>query len=141
MWSATIPKAIGLLREAVALDSNFAEGWRKLAVAIRNSGGYAPSAADSAIRRAYALSGRMTERERDAVLGYYYQCSPGYDREKAMAAYERMLARGDSSVALVNLGVLSFGRRDSRQGGHPVSREQQAAAREPDVAGQPASTC
>ncbi|MEA3244667.1 MAG: protein kinase [Gemmatimonadota bacterium] len=105
-------KAIRLLREAVALDSNFAEGWRKLAVAIRNQGGYAPSVSDSAIRRAFALSDRMTERERDAVLGYYYQFSPGYDRAKAIAAYERMLGRGDSSVALINLGVLYGGRRE-----------------------------
>jgi tetratricopeptide (TPR) repeat protein len=105
-------KAIKLLREAVALDSNFAEGWRKLAVAIRNQGGSAPSVADSAIRRAFALSGRMTERERDAVLGYYYQFSPGYDRAKAIAAYERMLGRGDSSVALVNLSTLYLGRRE-----------------------------
>jgi tetratricopeptide (TPR) repeat protein len=105
-------RAISLLREAVALDSNFAEGWRKLAVAIRNSNGFAPSASDSAIRRAFALSGRMTERERDAVLGYYYQFSPGYDRDKAIAAYRRMLARGDSTVALTNIGVLLNGRRE-----------------------------
>jgi tetratricopeptide (TPR) repeat protein len=106
------PKAIRLLREAVALDSSFAEGWRKLAVAIRNSNSYAPSVGDSAIRRAFQLSGRMTERERDAVLGYYYSQAPGYDREKAIAAYRRMLARGDSIVALVNLGVLYNGRRE-----------------------------
>ena len=78
------PRAIRLLREAVSLDSNFAEGWRKLAVALRNSRGFAISVSDSAIRRAFALSNRMTERERDAVLGYYYQYSPGYDREKAV---------------------------------------------------------
>ncbi len=99
------PKAIRLLREAVALDSNFAEGWRKLSVAIRNSGGYAPSVADSAIQRAFSLRDRMTERERDAVLAYYYQGSPGYDRAKAIATYQRMLARGDSLVALNNLAI------------------------------------
>jgi len=104
--------AIRLLREAVALDSNFAEGWRKLAVAIRNSGAYAPSVGDSAIRRAFALSDRMTERERDAVLGYYYSASPGFDRDKAAAAYRRMLARGDSVVALQNLGVITNQRRE-----------------------------
>ncbi len=104
-------KAARLLREAVALDSNFAEGWRKLAVAIRNSGGFAPSVADSAITRALALSGRMTERERDAVIAYYYQFSPGLDRRKALDAYERMLARGDSLVALNNGASLYRGMR------------------------------
>ncbi len=106
------PRAIQLLREAVALDSNFAEGWRKLAVAIRNSAAYAPSVADSAIRRAFALKDRMTERERDAVLGYYYTQSPGFDRDLAAAAYRRMLARGDSVVALQNLGVIMNQRRE-----------------------------
>jgi tetratricopeptide (TPR) repeat protein/tRNA A-37 threonylcarbamoyl transferase component Bud32 len=106
------PKAIRLLREAVQLDSTFGEAWRKLAVALRNSRSYAPSVGDSAIRKAFALSGRMTERERDAVLGYYYSQAPGYDREKAVQAYQRMLARGDSVVALVNLGVLYNQRRE-----------------------------
>jgi len=106
------PHAVTLLREAVALDTNFAEGWRKLAVALRNTGRFAPSVSDSAIRRAFALSNRMTERERDAVLGYYYSGSPGFDREKAAAAYRRMLARGDSIVALQNLGVIYNERRE-----------------------------
>jgi tetratricopeptide (TPR) repeat protein len=106
------PRSITLLREAVALDSNFAEGWRKLAVAIRNAGRYAPAVSDSAIMRAFALSDRMTERERDAVIGYYYSGSPGFDREKAVAAYRRMLARGDSIVALQNLGVIYTQRRE-----------------------------
>jgi eukaryotic-like serine/threonine-protein kinase len=104
-------RAIRLLREAVALDSNFAEGWRKLSVAIRNSAAFPPSAGDSAIRRAYQLSDRMTERERDAVLAYYYSRSPGYDRAKAIATYERMLARGDSLVALNNVATEYRSRR------------------------------
>jgi tetratricopeptide (TPR) repeat protein len=105
-------KAVRLLREAVALDSNFAEGWRKLSVAIRNSGAFAPSAGDSAIRRAYQLSDRMTERERDAVLAYYYSREPGYDRARAIATYERMLARGDSLVALNNVAGEYRSRRE-----------------------------
>src|SRR5690606_38180510 len=105
-------RATRLLREAVALDSNFAEGWRKLAVAIRNSGAFAPSVGDSAIRRAYQLSDRMTERERDGVLAYYYFGSPGYDRAKAIETYQRMLARGDSAVALNNLATAFSSRRE-----------------------------
>jgi tetratricopeptide (TPR) repeat protein len=98
-------RAVRLLREAVALDSNFAEAWRKLAVAIRNSRKFPPSVGDSAITHAFQLRDRMTERERDAVLAYYYSRSPGYDRAKAIATYERMLARGDSTVALNNVGT------------------------------------
>jgi tRNA A-37 threonylcarbamoyl transferase component Bud32 len=106
------PKAIAALRQAVALDSNFAEGWRKLAVAITNSRLYPPSATDSALRRAYALRDRMTERERDAVLAYYHSSPLGYDRAQAIATYERMLARGDSAVSLINLGGLARSRRE-----------------------------
>jgi tetratricopeptide (TPR) repeat protein len=106
------PRAISLLREAVALDSNFAEGWRKLAVALRNNGRQPPSQADSAITRAYRLSSRMTERERDVVLAYYYSGAPGFDRAKAITTYERMLARGDSTVGLNNLANEMSGRRD-----------------------------
>ena len=105
-------RAIALLREAVALDSNFAEGWRKLSVAIRNSGGFPPSASDSAITRAFQLRDRMTERERDAMLAYYYSNGPGHDRAKAIATYERMLARGDSAVALNNLSLQYRSKRD-----------------------------
>jgi tRNA A-37 threonylcarbamoyl transferase component Bud32/tetratricopeptide (TPR) repeat protein len=105
-------KSIALLREAVALDSNFAEGWRKLSVAIRNSGRFPPSASDSAIRKAFALAGRMTERERDAVLASYWGGTPGNDRAKAIATYERMLARGDSVLALNNVAIQYSSRQE-----------------------------
>jgi hypothetical protein len=106
------PKAVRLLREAVAIDSNFGEGWRKLSAAIGNTDGYAPSAADSAITRAYRLRDRMTERERDVVIGFYFSHSPGFDRAKAIATYERMLARGDSGAATINLGLQYITRRE-----------------------------
>ena len=106
-------KAVRLLREAVALDSNFAEGWRKLAVAMGNGGGYPPSVLDSIIRRAVALSGRMIERERDVVLASFYNSSAtGRDRAKAAAVYERMLARGDTAVGGNNLALLYLNRRE-----------------------------
>jgi tetratricopeptide (TPR) repeat protein len=105
-------RATRLYREAVALDSNFAEGWRKLAAAIYNTGAYAPAAMDSALTRAYQLRDRMSERERDAVIAFYYEGSPGYDRVKAVAAYERMLARGDSEIALHDLGNVHRSRRE-----------------------------
>ena len=105
-------KAVRLLREAVALDSNFAEAWRKLGAALTAWGGLPPSVADSATRRAYALRDRMTERERDAIVAFYYWGSPGFDRAKSIETYERMLARGDSAVGINNLAQLYSSRRD-----------------------------
>jgi tRNA A-37 threonylcarbamoyl transferase component Bud32 len=105
-------RATRLYREAVALDSNFAEGWRKLAAAIYNSRVYAPAARDSALTRAYQLRDRLPERERDVVIASYYEASPGYDRVKTVATYERMLARGDSQFALHNLGNQYYSRRE-----------------------------
>ena len=103
-------KAIRLLREATTIDTLFTEAWRKLGVAMSNLG--LPAAQrDSALRRAFALRDRLPEGERDYLTGYYYTSGPGYDRSRGIAAYERMLARGDSSV-LVNLGGML---RDTRQ--------------------------
>jgi tetratricopeptide (TPR) repeat protein len=99
-------RAVLRLREAVQIDSNFAEGWRKLAVAMTNRRGFTPSAQDSVLDRALALSGRLNESDRDRVQAYYYsQSARHYDRAKAIAAYERMLARGDSTVGLNNLAL------------------------------------
>ena len=54
----------------------------------------------------------MPERERDVVIASYYDGSPGYDRVKAVATYERMLARGDGQIALHNLGNVHYFRRE-----------------------------
>jgi tRNA A-37 threonylcarbamoyl transferase component Bud32/tetratricopeptide (TPR) repeat protein len=106
-------RAVERLREAVQFDSNFAEGWRKLAVAMTNRGAYSPSARDSVLDRAFALSGRLNETDRDRVQAYYYEQSFAHrDRAKAIAAYERVLARGDSVVGLNNLALLVQTRRE-----------------------------
>ena len=106
-------RAVTRLREAVQLDSNFAEGWRKLAVAMFNRTGFAPSAIDSVLDRAMALSGRLSENDRDRVQAYYYdQSSTHADRAKAIAAYERMVARGDSLAGLNNLARRVNSRRE-----------------------------
>ena len=105
------PTAVKYLRQAVALDSNFAMAWRKLAVALGN-GGYPQSAVDSAITRAHLLPQRLTDRERLRTEGYYYDHGPGRDRAKAIAAYETLLARGDTALAANNLSALVVGRRE-----------------------------
>jgi tRNA A-37 threonylcarbamoyl transferase component Bud32/tetratricopeptide (TPR) repeat protein len=104
--------AVTRLREAVQIDSNFAEGWRKLAVAMSNRGGFTVSASDSVLDRALALSGRLNERDRDRIQGFYHTNSTHGNRAKAIEAYERMLARGDSAVAINNLALAYESRRE-----------------------------
>ena len=103
-------KAIRLLRESTGIDSMFTEAWRKLGVALSNYGAPAVQR-DSALRRAYALRDRLPDDEREYLIGYYFTSGPGNDRSRGIAAYERLLARGDST-ALHNLGVILRSRRE-----------------------------
>ena len=103
-------KAEKQLREAVAADSGFAEAWRKLSVALRNQGKVVQS--DSANTRAYQLRDRLNDHERDMIVGYYFTSGPGLDRARGIAAYESMLARGDSVGAMNNLARQYYDRRE-----------------------------
>jgi tRNA A-37 threonylcarbamoyl transferase component Bud32/tetratricopeptide (TPR) repeat protein len=104
--------AIPLLREAVAIDSMFAEGWRKLAVALGNAG-MPVAQSDSALSRAYGLRDRLSERERDIITASWFRFGAHRDRARALAVYDAMLARGDSDViALNNLALELLGRRE-----------------------------
>ena len=97
-------KAIPLLRRAVTIDTGFAMAWRKLAIAYDN-GGYPPSATSAAILKAFQLRSRLTDQERYMTEGTYYGSGAGMDRPRSIAAYQALLATGDSSYALNNLGV------------------------------------
>ena len=84
-------KAVRLLRQAVALDSTFAEGWRKLGVAMGNLG--MPQAqVDSVVTRAYQMRGRLPDGEKASMEAFYFGSGPGHDRAKSIAAYERAAA-------------------------------------------------
>ncbi|HEY9480528.1 MAG TPA: tetratricopeptide repeat protein, partial [Gemmatimonadaceae bacterium] len=107
-------KAIPLLRQAVTIDTGFATAWRKLGTAYANAG-FPQSVVDSAVTRAFRLRARLTDSERYLAEGYYYLIGPGHDREKAMAAYQALIARGDSAYAANNLGVAYITRRDWTQ--------------------------
>jgi tetratricopeptide (TPR) repeat protein/tRNA A-37 threonylcarbamoyl transferase component Bud32 len=98
------PKAIPLLRRAVAIDTGFAMAWRKLGTALNNAF-YPASVADSASTKAYQLRNRLPENERYLAEGYYFQRGQGHDRTRAIAAYQALLDRGDSGYAVNNLGV------------------------------------
>jgi eukaryotic-like serine/threonine-protein kinase len=104
--------AIELARQAVALDSTFAAGWRLLANALANYGG-TRSAMDSAYAQAYRYRERLPLRERDMVDGDYFSLGPGRDRTRAASAYGAIIERGDSLPgALIALGELLRSRRE-----------------------------
>jgi tRNA A-37 threonylcarbamoyl transferase component Bud32/tetratricopeptide (TPR) repeat protein len=96
--------SIELSRQALAIDSTFASAWSSLAAELSNYGG-TQSAIDSAITHAYRLRDRLPPFEHDVLVARYFGLGPGRDRDKAIAAYEAVLQRGDSDAALlVNLG-------------------------------------
>ncbi len=104
------PKAIEALKQAVTLDSTFAMAWRKLAVAYSNSG-MSPAVVDSALTKAYRFRDHLTDRERYATIGTYYDVGPGHDRAKAIQAYQQAVALGEYSASANNLGNAYFSRR------------------------------
>ncbi len=104
-------KAIPLLRRAVTIDTGFATAWRKLGTAMANSF-YPASAVDSVVTTAFQLRGRLSENERYLAEGYYYGIGRGHDRQRAIAAYQAVLARGDTAYGANNLGVFYSGMRD-----------------------------
>jgi tetratricopeptide (TPR) repeat protein len=104
-------KAIPVLREAVTIDSTFASGWRKLAIVMSNAG-RPRSSVDSALTKAFQNRDRLTDVERDYVDAAYYSNGPGRDRGKAIATYERMMARGDTSGPANNAALQLGSRRE-----------------------------
>ncbi|MEJ2319193.1 MAG: protein kinase [Gemmatimonadales bacterium] len=79
------------LQEAVALDSDFAEAWRKLGIALVNSG-QERGRQVRAFARAFELRNRLTDRERYLVEATYYRRVTG-EYAKAIEATQAYLAR------------------------------------------------
>jgi tetratricopeptide (TPR) repeat protein len=104
-------KAIPLLRRAVTIDTGFATAWRKLGTAMSNNF-YPASAVDSAITKAYQLRARLSDNERYLTEAYYFQRGPGHDRQRAIAAYQALIDRGDTAYAANNLGVALVSMRE-----------------------------
>ena len=111
-------KAATLLRQAVATDTTFAMAYRKLGIALSNSG--MPRAQiDSALTKAFTHSGRLPERERYLTIGSYYQNGPPRNRRKAADAYERVLSIDSTDPAALNnlaniyRGLRQFARAES----------------------------
>ena len=107
-------RAVRLLREAVAIDSTFALGWRKLSAALTNARASA-AARDSALERAERYSDRLPEVEKQLVRGAFYESHrTSGDRGKALAAYQAAYA-GDSlnKIAINQLILIYTTRRQS----------------------------
>ncbi len=101
-------RAVRLLREAVAIDSTFALGWRKLSAALTNARG-SLAARDSALERAERYSDRLPEVEKQLVRGAFYESHrTSGDRGKALAAYQAAYAADSLNKIAINQLVLIY---------------------------------
>lgn len=102
--NAGYDRAITLLEQAVEQDAGFAMAWRRLGMYSINAGPLMRAKGDSALRRAWALRVRLTEREQlfvEAGLAYM-----DGDHDRAAAAYAAILTKNPNEpTALNNLGV------------------------------------
>ncbi|MEJ7758862.1 MAG: serine/threonine-protein kinase [Gemmatimonadaceae bacterium] len=96
-----MPKAIAAFREAVAIDTAFGMAYRKLGVALGNSG-ISPASRESALEAAYRHRSRMTDVERYLTTGSYFFSGPGADRKRSVEAYEALLEIDSMNVAATN---------------------------------------
>jgi tetratricopeptide (TPR) repeat protein len=105
-----VTRAIGLLQEAVELDTAFAMAYRKLGVTALNR-----AERVAALTKAYEYRDRLTDRERYQTLGTYYTVVRD-DEESAIAAYRAVLETYPYDyVALNNLALIYMQRRDYAQ--------------------------
>ena len=79
------PEAIPSLQRAVALDPNFAMAHAVLGVAYNNTG--SSTKANEALKKAYDLRDRASEKEKFYIEGHYYDIANA-DEEKAVELYE-----------------------------------------------------
>lgn len=116
-YRANSEAGVRLLEEALAEDPEFASAWRKLGIVLANMGASAAKT-EHAMTRAYELRDRLTSRERYLTEAAYARNVRG-DRERAIAAYERMLELDPADTwALNNVAILY-----SEEGDHQRSLE------------------
>jgi len=101
--------AITLYKEAIGIDTTFAEAYRALAVVYSN-GRRGRSLVVDAMEHAMRHQDRLSEAER-ARLQAYYQQTVTRDREATVAAYRRSLELDPDSAGLNNLAVAYTGLR------------------------------
>jgi tetratricopeptide (TPR) repeat protein/tRNA A-37 threonylcarbamoyl transferase component Bud32/TolB-like protein len=97
-------EAMGLMRQAIAADSNFAMAWRKLAVTLGNTNA-GQSERIAAATKAFQLRDRLPEKERYLADAFYY-FTADYQAEKIVSAYRAVLQIDpDDPTALNNLSI------------------------------------
>jgi tetratricopeptide (TPR) repeat protein len=97
-------RAVALLKEAVARDSMFAMAWRRMGAYMTGPLGNAMRDEGlAALRRAYALRDRVSERERYHVEALYFG-TVASDRERSVTSYLALLEKyPDDATALNNI--------------------------------------
>ena len=80
-----MPEAIALLKQAVAIDPNFAAGWLELAVLSGNAGDF--QGQRDHIQKAYALRGLANEPTRLNIIAIYNEAYTG-DLYEALANFK-----------------------------------------------------
>jgi tetratricopeptide (TPR) repeat protein len=104
-YEADPEAGVRLLKQALEEDPSFASAWRKLGAVLGNMGGSAAER-EGALTKAYELRERLTPRERYLAEAAYARDVQG-DRQRAIAAYERMLDMDpDDDWALNNVAIL-----------------------------------
>ena len=97
--------AATLLRQAVARDTVFAMGYRRLGALLLNTPAITGTEGRAALVRAYALRDRLSQRERYQIEGLH-AISVEHDYEKAATAYSALLEwYPNDAIALNNLGL------------------------------------
>ena len=99
------PKAVRLLKEAVALDPTFGSAYRNLAVTTLNSGVHREQAPEFE-EKAYELRDRMTERERlITIASYYGNGGPHPDARKSVEAWSVVVDRFPEASLFLNQAI------------------------------------
>jgi tetratricopeptide (TPR) repeat protein len=97
-------RAIGLMQEAVGVDTSFAMAYRKLAT-IQNTTGAEASKVAHAARKAFQYRDRLPPVQRYFATAAYYLYAE-LDLERRISAYQSALdVEPENGVALNNLGV------------------------------------
>jgi tetratricopeptide (TPR) repeat protein len=105
MRSGSSEKAIPVLREALALDPDFAYAWRRLGVAFGNMD--QPDSGLAAFDEALRRPGRLTAIQRLEVEAL--RASDAGDLRAALAAYDRLLQADSSATLALNRGFVLEG--------------------------------
>jgi eukaryotic-like serine/threonine-protein kinase len=121
-------RSIQVLREAVALDTMFAMGYRKLGVALFNAR-LPRESIDSALAKAYQYRDRLTERERDLAMASYFDNGPGRNRAKGIAALQAVLALDPTDPTALNNLAITLAQRRQYAASESLSHRQMAAGR------------